>query len=453
MKKIVLITCLSLCFKMLSAQSGNSLYFDNVDDAVTVPNGSSYIANSNAFSMTFWVFNENASPVYPDLDGFAGFRNNTNADFYILQLNPTDLEARFRNSSGTPFDIVYSGLQMNTWQHFVLTYDGVNMNLYHNGTIVGTAAASGTISLLAEPFYIGKTPWTGAEFNLLGKMDEVSLWSKALTQPEIDCIYTGAIDPSSTDLELYYRFNQGVAGGNNTGINSLIDATGTQNGIMTGFGLTGSASNFDLGVVTANSSYTVDTICQGATYTFGSQVLTGPGNYYEAFTTTGSCDSIAELMLVSTPINITISQVGPSLTAMQTGASYQWINCGTGNSIIPGATSQNYVATANGQYAVIITLGGCSDTTICANVTNVGISEISGMQISVGPNPFSEKVSITFPTTAINKKLIVYDVSGREIFNQLIVDSVTELRVASWNSGVYYLAVEGTTGRIKLLKN
>ena len=452
MKKLVLIALFSICCKMLPAQSGNALYFDNVDDFVSVPNGSSYIANSSAFAMTFWVYPQNTVPVYPDLEGFGGFRNNTNADFYILQLNGTDIEARFRNSAGTPFDIVYSGLQMNTWQHFILSYDGINMNLYHNGVIVGTVPANGTITLTTEPFFIGKTPWTGAEFNLNGRVDEVSLWNKALTQPEIDCIFNGAIDPSAADLAFYYRCNQGVAGGINTGLTSLIDATATANGTLSGFSLTGPVSNWNTGYATANSSFAVDTICPGATYIFGSQVLTGPGNYYEAFPSSGTCDSIVELSLVTVPINLTISQVGPSLTAMQSGASYQWINCGTGNSVIPGATSQTYVATANGQYGVIVTLGGCSDTTVCANVTNVGINEINGMQISVGPNPFTDIVSLRLPESVISKNMMVYDVNGREIYNRIIETNHLSLDVSSWNAGVYYLAIEGTTGRVKLLK-
>jgi hypothetical protein len=402
--------------------------------------------------MTFWVYPQNATPAYPDLEGFGGFRNNNNADFYILQLNGTDIEARFRNGATTPFDIVYSGLQLNTWQHFALTYDGTNMNLYHNGVIVGTVPASGTITTMSEPFFIGKTPWTGAEFNLSGRMDEVSLWSKALTQAEIDCIYGGAINPTLADLELYYRFNQGVAGGSNTGINTLDNATANANGSLNGFALSGGTSNWNTGVTTANSSFTTDVICPGATYNFGSQVITAPGNYYEPYTTPSGCDSLAEISLSTIAINLSVSQVGPMLTALQAGATYQWINC-AGNTPIPGATAQTYVATANGQYAAIVTLSGCTDTTICVNVTNVGISEINGMQISVGPNPFHDNLSITFPIAAMNKKIKVYDVRGREVLSRMVDKTVMELHVTSLNPGVYYLSLEGTTGRLKLMKD
>ena len=283
-------------------------------------------------------------------------------------------------------------------------------------------------------------------------MDEVSLWSKALTQAEIDCIFNGAIDPVSADLELYYRFNQGVAAGVNTGVTSLIDATGTANGTLSGFALTGTTSNWNTGQATANSSFIQDTICPGTPYNFGSQVLTAPGNYYEAFPTSGACDSIAELTLISIPINLTISQIGPSLTAMQAGAAYQWINC-AGNTIIPGANGQNYVATANGQYAVIITLGGCADTSICVNVTNVGITEIDGISIIAAPNPFTDNFSLQVPASVIGKEMRVYDIRGREIYSGLIENTRVAINGSAWNPGVYFLSLEGASGRIKLLKN
>ena len=66
-------------------------------------NASSVIANKTAFSMSGWV--------YPQSDvshsGLFGFRNNTDSDFYLLQLqNTNNIEARFRNSGGTNYDII-----------------------------------------------------------------------------------------------------------------------------------------------------------------------------------------------------------------------------------------------------------------------------------------------------------------------------------------------------------
>ncbi len=63
--------------------------------------------------------------------------------------------------------------------------------------------------------------------------------------------------------------------------------------------------------------------------------------------------------------NSTITN-GNAITANQTGATYQWIDCND-TTLIPGATNASYAA-ANGNYAVIITLGSCSDTSDCVSI-------------------------------------------------------------------------------------
>ena len=54
---------------------------------------------------------------------------------------------------------------------------------------------------------------------------------------------------NETGLVAYYNFNQGVAGGNNTAINSLTDKTSNaHNGTLNNFKLTGATSNWVTGV-------------------------------------------------------------------------------------------------------------------------------------------------------------------------------------------------------------
>lgn len=452
MKKLILLLASAFSSLNLSAQSDNALYFDNFDDHVTVPGASAGIVNSNAMSMTMWIYPENTAPAFPDFDGFGGFRNNSNADFYLLQLTGTNVEARFRNSAGTAHDILFTGLVLNTWQHFAMTYDGATLSLYHNGVLAGSIAASGNIASAFETFYLGMTPWPGDDFYTNGKLDEASLWSKALTPAEISCIYTGAIDPTSANLELYYRFNQGIAGGVNGTVNTLSDATGSINGTLNNFTLSGPTSNWVAGAITANSSVATDVLCPGTAYTFGSQTITTPGTYYEAFPTSGGCDSIAQLVLTTVTFNSSISQVGPVLTANQLGAAYQWIDCTNGNVAIAGATNQTYTATANGQYAVILTLGGCSDTTVCATVTNVGLNDLQSTAIAASPNPFNDYITLSLPGNFNSRQVIVYDVTGREVYNALSNEKQLVIPTASWTSSVYYVTIDGVAKRLKLIK-
>src|SRR5690606_3645392 len=69
--------------------------------------------------------------------------------------------------------------------------------------------------------------------------------------------------------------------------------------------------------------------------------------------------------------------------ANQGGATYQWLDCNNGNLPIGGATGQTYVPVVTGNYAVQVTIGGCTETsgceliTVCVNPTHPTLSGTS----------------------------------------------------------------------------
>ncbi|MFK7786850.1 MAG: T9SS type A sorting domain-containing protein [Crocinitomicaceae bacterium] len=75
--------------------------------------------------------------------------------------------------------------------------------------------------------------------------------------------------------------------------------------------------------------------------------------------------------VVVTQLDVQISQVDNSLTAIQTpsGTSYQWIDCDNNNVPILGATSATFVAMQEGNYAVVADAGSCVDTSNCQSVS------------------------------------------------------------------------------------
>lgn len=120
-----------------------------------------------------------------------------------------------------------------------------------------------------------------------------------------------------------------------------------------------------------------------------------------------------------TTIDNTVSQNGITLTANETGASYQWINCTSGLDI-PGETNQIFTPTADGSYSVRITKGSCSETSTCIIVNTLGL-EMDGLTTSVRifPNPATELVTIQF-NSLVNiglSTIQITDLTGRIIFN------------------------------------
>jgi hypothetical protein len=145
---------------------------------------------------------------------------------------------------------------------------------------------------------------------------------------------------------------------------------------------------------------------------------------------------------------------GPNLSADTiSGASYQWINC-EGNTPIAGATSDTYQANTSGDYAVIVTLGGCSDTSACVNVDFSSLSEFVETSVSVFPNPATNKLKVSW-SGEVNA-IQMADLSGRIVWEAVSVSGQhMEIDLSRLDKGIYELQLFSGQNRItkKVVKN
>jgi hypothetical protein len=442
----------------------NGLAFDNPasavsgQDYVSTPSGSSFVTGSSEMSLTCWVYPTNAAPTYPNYDGFAGFRNDVNADFFFVQISAAGLEGRFRNSTGTAFTITKPILTLNTWQHLALTYGNGWLKMYKNGVIVDSVAASGTVSNSAVPFLMGRIPYTSGSvvtnFDLSGRMDETSLWSRELQAGELSCLPSEGIDSTATGLELLYRCNQGVANGNNQGITSLIDATGNANGVLNGFAMSGIASNFVSGA--ASITTTLGFTCPDVAYNFNGQLISTAGIYTDTLVSLKGCDSIVQLQLNVLSVDTVVTLNWNTLTANHVGLNYQWLDCNNNYAPVAGATSRVFSPTVPGNYAVIVTQGACTDTSGCHAVVTVGIESPDAITgVKVQPTITSSTVKILFDKNANGITVSVIDFTGKQVLNNLTTDSrEMEINLAGFASGVYFIKVsdDERAGMYKVVK-
>ena len=452
MKTLIIFPCkaAALVFTLLFSftafsQNPNSLAFDGSNDVVTVPNASAHIANSTSgISLSCWVYATNPSPNYPNFDGIAGFRNDATCDFYLLQLSATTVEARFRNSSGTDYTPVITGFQINTWQHLVMTYDGNTIKTYLNGMANASMSASGSISASTETFHIGYLPFSPSSFQFGGKLDEVGLWDKALTQSEISCMYTNGHGNSSPNLKLSYKCDQGSPSGSNSAITKLIDDKGNIDGNLSGFSMSGSSSNFVQGKVLGSTASA--TICKGDSVQFGNDYYKNAGIYSATFPTSGPCDSIVQLTLNIDSLDTDVIWSNPTtLFAKLGGANYQWMNCDD-KQIIPGAVLQTYSPTQGGNYAVILTKNGCTDTSAC-EFTDVGLTENDLPQLSVYPNPTKGRFTFSQGMDTEAGTLFVIDPAGK-VLAQISIENRAETVIdLKLPVGVYTLNFQREDGK------
>jgi len=123
---------------------------------------------------------------------------------------------------------------------------------------------------------------------------------------------------------------------------------------------------------TNTSSSFSATGCQQYTAPSGAVLTTG-GQFVDVIPNAQGCDSIITIDLEVIDLDTTLLVDGMLLTANATGVGYQWIDCDNGNQAIAGADQQGYLATAAGNYAVVVSAGGCSEQSACVFVASTGL--------------------------------------------------------------------------------
>jgi len=439
-------------FNQLNAQQENALNFDGIDDYAAAASASSLIVGATGISLSCWVYPVNPNSTFPNFDGMCGFRDEAFADFYLIQLGSSNVEARFRNSTGIEFTITESILQLNTWQHFVLTYDGSSLILYQDGLQAQTMAANGSITSSSETFYIGRLDFQFNNFMFTGDIDEVALWDKTLSAAEVSSLYSCGVAGVSGNLALHYTFNQGIAGGNNNGITTLTDNASNNDATMYNFALFGNTSNFVSGILTGGiiNNLTAE-ICQGDTFWFVGLPLTSPGLYYDTIPLSGSCDSIVVLDLTITPpppsypifgaISVVQNQTESYSILNIPGINYSW-------SVVNG-TIINYVNDTNVEIewgtpgtgyvkALSVTDNGCEgDTaTLAVNIGTVGIDEINN-EIAIYPNPANDLLFIDASDNTKVTEVIMYNRLGKEVLHE--TEWANPINVSELRPGLYFV--------------
>ena len=228
----------------VSSQNFQHLVFDGIDDHIRYDNASALLGDE--FSMTGWFYTDALG--YGQ--GMMGLRDDAGGDggFYMIQLNNGEIECRMQTNSGVLYEIKLPAgtIRPQTWQHYSFTYGNGSIKMYLDGNLLDQRSANGNMSGSTKPFVIGRSICCGLNFYQDGKVDEVSLWSKELSIIEVMDIFNNDIDPTSENLELYYKFDQGIPGDNNTSITLLKSETGSgeRDADIIGFALQGSDSNF-----------------------------------------------------------------------------------------------------------------------------------------------------------------------------------------------------------------
>lgn len=108
---------------------------------------------------------------------------------YMMQIGADGFRGDVYSEEGS-ISVSAAGLSNHDteWHHYLLVYDGSIVTLWLDGASVGSEPFTGKVARNVDrPIHIGGDPW-GASWN--GLIDEVRIYDKALSEPEIQALYT-----------------------------------------------------------------------------------------------------------------------------------------------------------------------------------------------------------------------------------------------------------------------
>ena len=368
-----------------------------------------------------------------DFDPGAGITNLTSAgeeDIFILKLSPAGNLLWVKQMGGTYYD-----------KGFSITTDAIS-NVYTTGYFNGTVdfdPGAGTANLTSanyQDIFIQKLDSAG-NFLWIKQMGGTSYdRGNSITTDAGGNVYTTGCFIDTVDFDPGTGITNLTSPGNSDIFIQKLDTAGIflwvkqMGGTSSGYG----------------SSITID--ADDNVYTTGyfyNTVDFDPGAGTTNLTSTGSADIFIQ-KLSQCNVDVSLTTTDPSILANASGASYQWLDCDNNFAAITGETAQSFTATANGNYAVEITQNSCIDTSVCVQISTVGINtstSLSVRNINVYPNPTTGKIVIEGENI---ERVEIINPIGQIIKQYTVRNKSILIDISSQRKGIYFLRITTNNG-------
>ena len=197
----------------LNGTDYNMSYSAGQFGSCAVFNGSSSridLANSTIFdvqrlTISAWVYSTNFVQA-----GFIFEKGSVNTQYSLGIHGSPGIILTTVNSIGavdTILRIVPAVLTNSAWNHIASTYDGQTKRIYVNGILSGSSAYTETLQTGQSGERIGAYGGASPAYWLNGKIDDLAVFSRALTPQEIYDLYNGSLDQNTKESLSKYRRN------------------------------------------------------------------------------------------------------------------------------------------------------------------------------------------------------------------------------------------------------
>lgn len=248
-------------------------------------------------------------------------------------------------------------------------------------------------------------------------------------------------------------------------------------------------------------------LCNGQTYTIGTNTYSVNGSYFDVFTNSNNCDSVVNTQLTFSnsvqgidiqnacgpitwidgntystnnstatftltggsafgcdsvvTLNLTINSVdvnvinnGSQISATASSATFNWLDCNSAFTPVGGQTSSIFTPTVNGNYAVEVTQNGCKDTSTCYLFSSVGVEDWYFENVLIYPNP-TEGILYIRTGDLKSVEVKIYSLLGELVFQTISNQFESTSIELNSSSGVYILELfsNGNRKQFKIIKN
>ncbi len=162
-----------------------------------------------------------------------------------------------------------------------------------------------------------------------------------------------------------------------------------------------------------------------------------------------NCDSIITFYLDITDIDTAVVRDDSTLNALNDFGQFQWIDCNANKPLI-GENKSSFLPIIDGSYAVVISANNCVDTSSCFDVKlhNLALDYILY-------NQATNKWDVDFNNVFENLHLVVYDILGKQLYENAYEDAqmVSVGLAVPPGTYVFSLKFDGKEEHIKVIKN
>jgi hypothetical protein len=173
----------------------NALDLDGGNDYVSIPDNDSLDLGQN-LTLIAWIKKDSS---YNSWDNIISKKNESLYAYALTMRRHEDDVRLIVNTTSTSSN--GGEVTAGTWNHIVGTYDGSNLILYINGKEASSRSTSTSVPVNSNPVQIGA--WQGSgSFNFDGKIDEVKIYNRALSQEEIIADYNSFLEAKFVDVNI-----------------------------------------------------------------------------------------------------------------------------------------------------------------------------------------------------------------------------------------------------------